>query len=91
MSRLVYFCSWIAAYYPVYIVLSAISGGFLILLTPKISFWVYFLMYAIYGLLLCVQANFVGIFFSRPKIAISVASLFYVIQYLIVLLVRDKP
>jgi hypothetical protein len=33
---------------------------------------------------------FLSVFFSRPKIAIPVVSLFYVAQYLVVLAVKDK-
>jgi hypothetical protein len=33
---------------------------------------------------------FLSVFFSRPKVAISVASVYYVVQYIIVLAIRDK-
>ena len=88
MSKFTYMMSWLIAYLPIYFVLSIISAALLKRVTPKINFEVYFIMYFLFGFLLCVQAMFLSTFFSKPKVSISIACLFYVAQYLVVLAVR---
>lgn len=88
MSRFYYILSWFLAYIPIYLILSLFTAGILTMLTPKINYGVYFLMYFIFGILLCFQAMFLSTLFSSTKISISVACLFYAAQYLLVLIVK---
>lgn len=90
VSKLGYFVSWIIRFYSVYIVISIVAAILLPRLTTRVDRFVYLVLYLLYGLVLCVQANFISIFFSRPKLASSVASLYYALQYIIVLTVKDK-
>lgn len=91
MNTFFYYATWFLRYFIVYLVIHLIGSGFLVRALPRINYGVFLLMFILFDVVLIIQAMFIQIFFTRSKIGILIALLFYVLQYVISYMVTTNP
>ena len=83
MKVWLYYLTWFFRYFIVYLILHAIGSGIIVAALPRISFFMPFIIFILFDIVLIIQSFFIQIFFTRSKIGVVFALVFFVVQYII--------
>jgi signal transduction histidine kinase len=83
MKLWVYYLTWFIRYFAVYLVVHLIGSAILVGAFPHFTFFVPFIVFILFDILLIVQSFFIQIFFTRSKIGMVVALVFFIVQYVL--------
>lgn len=93
MNKLLYYLTWFIRFFVIYAIVHLICSGILTYAFQYINFGIFFLVFIVFDILLIVQGFFIQIFFTRSKIGVVFALVFFVIQYILSFIVTtsDNP
>ena len=89
MKLWIYYLTWFLRYFVIYLLIALIGSGVLVAALPSIPYYIPLVLMILMGILLIVQSFFIQIFFTRAKLGILFAFLFFVVQYVIYYIVAD--
>lgn len=78
-----YYLTWFIIYFLIGMVTSLGQSGIFIIGLPNVSFGLIWLLLTLFNMLLIVQGFFIQVFFSKSKLGIIAATIFFALQYLI--------
>lgn len=90
MTSFNYYITWFIRYLSVYIVTHLVCSAILATSFSSINFGVAFVTFLLFDILLIVQSCFIQVFFTRAKIGMVIALLFFIIQYIVNFVVRNS-
>lgn len=83
MKLSLYYLTWFIRYFMVYLVVHLIGSAILRAALPNVPYGMFLIVFILFDILLIIQSFFIQIFFTRSKIGVVFALLFFVIQYVI--------
>ena len=83
MKLWLYYFTWFLRYFITYLVLHLIGSAIIAAALPRISFFMPFIIFILFDIVLIVQSFFIQIFFTRSKIGVVFALVFFIVQYII--------
>jgi ATP-binding cassette subfamily A (ABC1) protein 3 len=83
MSIPIYYVTWFIRYFIVFLIVHIIGCIIIARTLTHISFIIPFIVFILFDILLIVQSFFIQTFFSRSKIGVVIALLFFLVQYII--------
>jgi ATP-binding cassette subfamily A (ABC1) protein 3 len=83
MSMSTYYFTWFIRYFIVYVIIHAIGSFIIKTAWTYISYIIPFVVFILFDILLIIQSFFIQIFFTRSKIGVVIALLFFLLQYII--------
>lgn len=83
MKLWVYYSTWFLRFFVIYLVVHAIESGILMVTLRQIPFYIPFMVFILFDILLIIQSFFIQIFFTRAKIGVVFALLFFILQYMV--------
>ena len=88
-----YYATWFIRYFAVYLVIHSIATGILVASLKTVNGGVIFITFILFDILLIIQSFFVQVFFTKAKLGMVIALIFFIIQYVINFVVRtsDSP
>jgi ATP-binding cassette subfamily A (ABC1) protein 3 len=90
MTSFNYYVTWFIRYFAVYVVIHIICSAILVKNFSHISFGVVLITFLLFDLLLIVQSCFIQVFFTRAKMGMVIALLFFVLQYIVNFIIRNS-
>lgn len=78
-----YYSTWFIAYFIIFQITNLCQTGIFIVGMPNISYPLLWLLLTLFSILLIIQGFFIQVFFSKSKIGIIAATIFFALQYLI--------
>ena len=83
MKVWLYYLTWFLRYFIIYFVLHLIGSGIIVAALPRIPFIMPLITFLLFDIVLIIQSFFIQIFFTRSKIGVVFALVFFVVQYII--------
>jgi len=83
MKTWIYYLTWFVRYYAVYVIVHAINSAIISGTFKQIPYYIPLVVFLLFDIVLVVQSFFIQIFFTRSKIGIIFALLFFIIQYVL--------
>ena len=83
MNLPVYYVTWFIRYFVTCLVIHLIGSAIITATLPRVKFYVSFIIFILFDIVLIVQSFFIQTFFSRAKLGVVIALLFFLIQYII--------
>lgn len=83
MSVPIYYFTWFIRYLVVYLIIHIIGSIIIARALPNVPFIIPFVIFILFDILLIVQSFFIQTFFSRSKIGVVIALLFFLVQYIL--------
>lgn len=83
MNLPVYYVTWFIRYFVTCLVIHLIGSAIISSVLPKVGFIVPFVVFIFFDIVLIVQSFFIQTFFTRAKLGVVIALLFFLIQYII--------
>jgi len=83
MKLPIYYVTWFIRYFIVCFIIHLIGSVIIARTLPKVGFIVPFVVFILFDLVLIVQSFFIQTFFTRSRIGVVIALLFFLIQYVI--------
>jgi ATP-binding cassette subfamily A (ABC1) protein 3 len=90
MTSFNYYFTWFIRYFAVYVIVHVICALILTKSFNYINFGVLLITFLLFDLLLIIQSCFIQVFFTRAKIGMVIALLFFVIQYIVSFIIRNS-
>ncbi len=90
MSSVTYYFTWLIRYFSVYLVAHIACSAIIASSFTTINFGVVFITFLMFDILLIVQSCFIQVFFTRAKIGMVVALLFFLLQFVVNFIVRNS-
>lgn len=90
MNKLYYYFTWFIRFFSIYLIVHLICSAILAYAFQYINYGTFILVYITFDLVLIIQAFFIQIFFSRSKIGVVFALVFFVIQYVLSFIVTTS-
>lgn len=90
MSSFNYYMTWFIRYFAVYFVAHAVCSVILSRNFTSINFGIIFITFLLFDILLIIQSCFIQVFFTRAKIGMVIALLFFVLQYVVNFVIRNS-
>ena len=81
MQLKIYYITWFIRYFVIYLIVHAIGSSILISALSHVPYHIPFIIFILFDILLIIQSFFIQIFFTRSKIGIIFALVFFVVQY----------
>ena len=93
MSSVNYYLTWFIRYFSVYLVTHVLCSAILARSFTSINFGVILITFLLFDILLIIQSCFIQVFFTRAKIGMVIALLFFILQYIVNFVIRssDNP
>lgn len=83
MNLPVYYVTWFIRYFVTCLVIHLIGAGIIAGVLPKVGFIVPFIIFLLFDIVIIIQSFFIQTFFTRAKLGVVIALLFFLIQYII--------
>ena len=83
MSLPVYYVTWFIRYFVTCLVIHLIGSAIISATLPNVSFFIPLVVFLLFDLVLIVQSFFIQTFFTRAKLGVVIALLFFLVQYII--------
>ena len=83
MKLWVYYLTWFIRFFVIYLIVHGISSGIMTATLSQIPFYIPFVVFILFDTLLIIQSFFIQIFFTKAKIGVVFALLFFILQYVI--------
>ncbi len=83
MNLPLYYFTWFVRWFLTYFLVHLIGSIIITLAFPHISFLLAFFVFILFDLVLIVQSFFIQIFFTQTKLGVIMATLFFLIQFVI--------
>jgi ATP-binding cassette subfamily A (ABC1) protein 3 len=83
MNIPVYYFTWFLRYFITFLIVHIIGSIIIARTLVYVPFYVPFVLFILFDILLIVQSFFIQTFFSRSKIGVVIALLFFLVQYII--------
>lgn len=83
MNLPVYYVTWFIRYFVTLLVIHLIGSIIVARTLPNVGFIVPFIIFLLFDIVLIVQSFFVQTFFTKSKLGVVIALLFFLIQYII--------
>lgn len=83
MRLSLYYLTWFIRYFMVYLVVHLIGSAILRAALPNVPYIMFLVIFILFDILLIIQSFFIQIFFTRSKIGVVFALLFFMLQYVI--------
>ncbi len=83
MKLPIYYVTWFIRYFVTLLVIHLIGSVIMARTLPKVKFIVPFIVFILFDLVIIIQSFFIQTFFSRSKLGVVIALLFFLIQYVI--------
>lgn len=90
MTNTNYYLSWFLRYFFVYAVIHAICTIILHFSLGFINPGIIFITFILFDILLIVQSFFIQVFFTKAKLGMVIALIFFIIQYVLNFIVRTS-
>lgn len=90
MSNWNYYATWFLRYFCVYLVIHALATVILHFSLGIVNPGLVFITFILFDILLIVQSMFIQVFFSRAKLGIVIALIFFILQYVFNFIVRTS-
>ena len=83
MNLPVYYVTWFIRYFVTCLVIHLIGSAIISATLPHVKFIVPFVVFIFFDILIIIQSFFIQTFFTRAKLGVVIALLFFLIQYII--------
>lgn len=83
LTNFTYYSTWFITYFLLGLITNLGQSGIFVRGLPNVSFALIWLLLTLFNILLIVQGFFIQVFFSKSKIGIIAATIFFALQYLI--------
>ncbi len=83
MNLPVYYVTWFIRYFVTLLVIHLIGSAIISATLPNVKFIVPFIVFICFDIVLIIQSFFIQTLFSRAKLGVVIALLFFLIQYII--------
>ena len=83
MNIPLYYFTWFIRYFMVFLVIHIIGSAIVAKTLSHVSFIIPFVVFILFDILLIIQSFFIQTFFSRSKIGVVIALLFFLVQYIL--------
>lgn len=83
MNLPVYYVTWFIRYFITCLVIHLIGSAIIAATLPHVGFIIPFICLILFDIVIIVQSFFIQTFFSRAKLGVVIALLFFLIQYII--------
>lgn len=83
MKLPIYYVTWFIRYFVTLLVIHIIGSAIIARTLPHVKFIVPFIVFILFDLVIIIQSFFIQTFFSRSKLGVVIALLFFLIQYII--------
>jgi ATP-binding cassette subfamily A (ABC1) protein 3 len=83
MNLPVYYVTWFIRYFVTCLVIHAIGCGIISSALPKVGFILPFVVFIFFDILMIIQSFFIQTFFTKAKLGVVIALLFFLIQFII--------
>lgn len=83
MNIPLYYFTWFIRYVIVFLIVHIIGSIIIARTLPHVPFYIPFVIFILFDILLIVQSFFIQTFFSRSKIGVVIALLFFLVQYIL--------
>jgi ATP-binding cassette, subfamily A (ABC1), member 3 len=83
MKLPIYYVTWFLRYFFTFLIVHLIGAAIVAQALPKVGFIAPFIIFILFDIVLIIQSFFIQVFFSRAKIGVIIALLFFLIQYII--------
>lgn len=90
MNNTNYYLTWFLRYFISYVIVHLLCSAILSRVLTSLNFGVVFITFLLFDILLIVQSFFIQIFFTRAKIGMVIALLFFILQYVVNFVVRNS-
>lgn len=79
----VYYVTWFIRYFVVCLVIHLIGSAIISATLPHVKFIVPFIVFILFDIVMIIQSFFIQTFFTRAKLGVVIALLFFLVQYII--------
>lgn len=83
MKLPIYYVTWFIRYFVTLLVIHLIGSVIVARTLPKVKFIVPFIVFILFDLVIIIQSFFIQTFFSRSKLGVVIALLFFLLQYVV--------
>ena len=83
MQLPVYYVTWFIRYFVTCVIIHLIGSAIIAGVLPKVGFIIPFVIFILFDIVLIIQSFFIQTFFTRAKLGVVIALLFFLIQYII--------
>lgn len=90
MNLPVYYLTWFLRYFVCFVIISFIGGAIVSRELKHVNFIIPFVVFILFDCVLIVQSFFIQTFFSRAKIGVVIALLFFILQFIVTLVALRK-
>ena len=79
----VYYVTWFIRYFVTLLVIHLIGSAIISATLPHVGFIVPFIVFIFFDILMIIQSFFIQTFFTRAKLGVVIALLFFLLQYIV--------
>ena len=90
MKLWVYYLTWFIRYFAIYLVVHAIGSAILMSALSYMPYYIPLIIFLLFDIVLIIQSFFIQIFFTRSKIGIVFALVFFAVQYALNFIVANS-
>jgi len=83
MQLPVYYVTWFIRYFVTCLVIHLIGSIIIARVLPHVGFIIPFIIFILFDIVIIIQSFFIQTFFTRAKLGVVIALLFFLIQYVI--------
>ena len=90
MSMPIYYFTWFIRYFASFLVIHAVGSVVISSTLPHVSFIIPFVVFLLFDMVIMIQSFFIQTFFTRSKIGIVIALLFFLLQFIVSVVNSDS-
>jgi len=90
MSMFIYYFTWFLRYFISYLVVHILGSVFIWHALSYVPIYIPFITFVLFDIVLIVQSFFIQVFFTRAKIGVIIALLFFLGQFVISFVVSNS-
>src|SRR5690242_1386703 len=83
MSLPIYYVTWFIRYFVACLVIHLIGSAIIAATLPHVGFIVPFVVFVLFDIVIIIQSFFIQTFFTRAKLGVVIALLFFLVQFII--------
>lgn len=81
MKMKTYYFTWFIRYFIIYCIIHGVATGLIAFKLTFVPFYIPLVLFILFDILIILQNLFIQVFFSRAKLGITIALLFFIAQY----------
>ena len=90
MKLSLYYLTWFIRYFAIYLVVHAIGSAIMMAALSYVPYYISLVIFLLFDIVLIIQSFFIQIFFTRSKIGIVFALVFFAVQYALNFIVANS-